>query len=61
MLTIHNLEVRFDVEADDDATFGRLFAEHVRRWSRRFEEERRRLGELERERALGDRDDGEPW
>ena len=61
MLTIHNLEVRFDVESDDDATFGRLFAEHVLRWSRGHEEERRRLGALERERALGDRDHEEPW
>jgi hypothetical protein len=33
MLTIHNLEVRFEVEGDgDDAVFARLFEQHMRRW-----------------------------
>ena len=58
MLTIHNLEVRFDVEGDDDAVFTRLFTEHVRRWERRREQECRRLQEAEDERALEDGDGG---
>jgi hypothetical protein len=61
MVTIHNLEVRFDVEADDDEVFGRLFAEHITRWSRRREAERQRLRAVDREQALGDRDAEEPW
>jgi hypothetical protein len=60
-LTIHNLEVRFDVEADDDEVFSRLFAEHIRRWSRRHEAEHQRLREVDREQALGDTGSEEPW
>jgi hypothetical protein len=62
MLTIHNLEVRFDVEAgDEDTAFGRLFAEHINRWSQRHEAERSRLAELQDERALGDQDGEQAW
>jgi hypothetical protein len=57
MLTIHDLEVRFDVAGDDDAAvFGRLFADHIRRWSQAQEMARGRRREMERERSLGDRD-----
>ncbi len=57
MLTIQNLEVRFDVAADDDsAVFGRLFADHMRRWSQAQETARCRRREVEHERALGDRE-----
>ena len=59
MLTIHNLEVRFDVDADDGDVFSRLFAEHIRQWSRRWEAERCRQEEVAGERALGDRDAGD--
>jgi hypothetical protein len=62
MLTINNLEVRFDVDAaDDDDAFGRLFAEHIRRWSRGHEQERSRLRDVARERAVGDHDHGAQW
>jgi hypothetical protein len=61
MLTIHNLDVHFDVEADDDAVFSRMFAEHIRRWAQRQDEQRCRLKEIERERSLGDRTEDEPW
>lgn len=57
MLTIHDLEVRFDVAGDDDAAvFGRLFADHIRRWSQAQEMARGQRCEMERERSLGDRD-----
>lgn len=56
MVTIHNLEVRFDVAGDDDAAFGRLFADYIRRWSQAQEVARCRRREVERERSLGDRD-----
>jgi hypothetical protein len=57
MLTIQNLEVRFDVAADDDsAAFGRLFADHMRRWSQAQEIARCRRSEVERERTLGDQE-----
>jgi hypothetical protein len=55
MLTIHDLEVRFDVAGDDAAVFGRMFADHIRRWSQARETERGRRREMERERSLGDR------
>jgi hypothetical protein len=54
MLTIHDLEVRFDVAGDDAAVFGRMFADHIRRWSQARETEHGRRREMERERSLGD-------
>jgi hypothetical protein len=60
MVTIHNLEVRFDVEGGRDETvFARLFERHIAAWCRqeRQAEQRRRLSE--RDRALGDQDGGE--
>jgi hypothetical protein len=57
MLTIHDLQVHFDVVGDDDAAvFSRMFAEHIGRWSRAREMESGRRREMERERSLGDRD-----
>jgi hypothetical protein len=56
MMTIHNLEVRFDVAGDDDTAFARLFADYIRRWSQAEEMARCRRREVERERSLGDQD-----
>jgi hypothetical protein len=57
MLTIHDLQVRFDVAGDDDAAvFSRMFADHIRRWSDARDMESGRRREMERERSLGDRD-----
>lgn len=56
MLTIHDLEVRFDVAGDDATVFGRMFADHIRRWSQARDMERGRRREMERERSLGDQD-----
>ena len=55
MITIHNLEVRFDVEGDDDReAFARLFNEFIQKWSSRAEEQRQREIEATRERSLMD-------
>ena len=44
MVTIQHLEVRFDVDGDDEeAVFARLFDKYIRRWNRAMEEERARL------------------
>lgn len=56
MLTIHDLEVRFDVAGDDAAVFGRMFADHINRWNQAREMERDRRRGMESERSLGDRD-----
>ena len=57
MLTIHDLQVQFDVAGDDDAAvFSRMFADHIRRWSHARDMEQARHREMERERSLGDRE-----
>ena len=56
MLTIHDLQVHFDVTGDDGAVFSRMFAEHIRRWSQAREMDQARRREMERERSLGDRE-----
>lgn len=57
MLTINDLQVHFDVDGEGDAaTFGRMFADHIGRWSQAREAERCRRRDMERERSLGDRD-----
>jgi hypothetical protein len=54
-ITIHSLEIRFDVQGSDEERFAELFGRAMRAWTRQ-DEERRRLAELAaRERALGDR------
>jgi hypothetical protein len=59
MMTVHDLQVRFDVAGDEDAAvFGRMFADHIRQWSQAQEQERCRRREMERERSLGDQDAG---
>ncbi len=58
MLTIHDLQVQFDVAGDDDATFSRLFAEHIGRWSQGRDKDQARRRQMERERSLGDREPG---
>ena len=56
MLTIHDLQVRFDVAGDDAAVFSQMFADHIRRWSQARELGQARRREMERERSLGDRE-----
>ena len=57
MLTINDLQVHFDVDGEGDAAvFGRMFADHIGRWSQARDTEGDRRREMERERSLGDRD-----
>ena len=56
MVTIHNLEVRLDVEGEgDEAVFVRLFQKHMKRWRRLETEQAARRRMAERDRSLGDR------
>ncbi|MCP4898077.1 MAG: hypothetical protein GY906_13985 [bacterium] len=56
MVTIHNLEVRFDIEGEgDEAVFGRLFQKYMRIWRRSESEQQQRSRMAERDRSLGDR------
>jgi hypothetical protein len=55
MVTINNLDVRFDVEGgDDDATFRRLFEKYIRQWSSNEEEAKERERRGRDESSLGD-------
>jgi hypothetical protein len=54
-VTIHQLEVRFQVQGNDLAEFTRLFELHIKAWSRAYEQEKARLCRSDSERALGDR------
>lgn len=59
MITIENLEVRFDVEGDDDrAAFARLFNEFIKRWAAEAEARRQREQHATRMRDLGRRPAG---
>jgi len=53
-LTIHNLEVRFQVDGNDDAVFTKLFRKHIRAWSRAYDEECARNKQSLRDRGFGD-------
>ena len=54
MITIQNLEIRFDVEGDDDRdAFARMFNEFIARWSNEFQQQQQREAELARSRRLG--------
>ena len=60
MVTVQNLEVRFDVEGEgDDASFARLFEKHIRQWGQRADEAKERERRGARERSVGDREDHE--
>ena len=53
MITIHHLEVRFDVEGDEDKQeFARLFNQCIRQWAAEAEENRIREQAAMRERSL---------
>jgi hypothetical protein len=58
-VTIHNLEVRFQVDGDDGAVFTRLFNKHIQAWSRLYEDECARAKQSERDRRLGDGEEGQ--
>lgn len=55
-VTIHNLEVSFQVEGEgDEAVFAKLFEKYVKRWNRLQTEAKTRDEMLECERGLVDR------
>jgi hypothetical protein len=55
MVTIHHLDVRFEVEGDEDRQqFASLFKEFIGRWSAEYEREKARERESISERRLGD-------
>lgn len=55
MVTIENLEVKFDVEGEgDEAVFAKLFEQHMRRYSRMEQSLRDRERRIEAECRLGD-------
>jgi hypothetical protein len=59
VLTIHSLEVRFDVAAgSDEEVFARLFERHMRTWKRLASEAEQRGRQAEHDRRLDDVDQG---
>lgn len=54
MITINNLEVRFDVEGDGRDEFERLFREAMRRWETENAHRRDRERRARRDSAVGD-------
>ena len=55
-VTIHHLEVRFQVSGDSDrAVFTRLFERHINAWCRAYEEQCAREKRGAMERGFGDR------
>jgi hypothetical protein len=60
-VTIHNLEVRFDVPAgSDEEVFARLFERHIKAWQRLYGEAERYRGMSECDRMIEDLDQGGP-
>ena len=54
-VTIHNLEVRFQVEGDDQTVFRQLFEHYIQSWMRAYEEQCARTRRSRDERSVGDR------
>jgi hypothetical protein len=60
MVTIHNLEVRLEVEGEgDEAVFSRFFDKYIRKWSRLMEEAKAREKQANQNRSLGDQPEHE--
>jgi hypothetical protein len=60
MVTIHNLEVRLEVEGEgDEAVFTRYFDKYIRKWSRLMEEAKARQKHTDEHRSLGDHQEKE--
>ncbi len=56
MVTIQNIDVRFDVEGEgDEAVFARLFEKHMKMWRRMEDEAQQRKRMADADRRLGDR------
>ena len=60
MVTIHNLEVRLEVEGEgDEAVFTKYFDKYIRKWSRLTEEAKARKCQADENRSLGDQHEKE--
>ncbi|MER7873501.1 putative phage tail protein [Streptomyces solisilvae] len=53
-MTIHHLEVRFQVDGDDGAVFTRLFNKHIQAWAKLYEDQCARAKQTRSERSFGD-------
>ncbi|GAA0680398.1 hypothetical protein GCM10009548_58820 [Streptomyces malaysiensis subsp. malaysiensis] len=53
-VTIHHLEVRFQVDGDDGAVFTRLFNKHIQAWAKLYEDQYVRAEHTKAERSFGD-------
>lgn len=53
-VTIHQLEVRFQVDGDDGAVFTRLFNQHIQAWAKLYEDSCDRARRTQSERSFGD-------
>ncbi|MFF7655307.1 putative phage tail protein [Streptomyces sp. NPDC007983] len=53
-MTIHQLEVRFQVDGDDGAVFTKLFNKHIQAWAKLYEDQCARAQRTESERSFGD-------
>jgi hypothetical protein len=59
MVTIHNLEVRMDIQGEgDEAAFVRLFNKCIKLWSEEDARRKQRSRQTAAERSLGDRPAG---
>jgi hypothetical protein len=54
-VTIHNLEVRFQVDGDDQTVFRQLFEQYIQAFMRAYEEQCARTKRSREERSVGDR------
>lgn len=55
MVTIHNLEVRMDVQGGgDDAAFVRLFNKYIKLWNEESDRQKHRSKRVAADRSLGD-------
>ncbi|MFD5387717.1 putative phage tail protein [Streptomyces sp. NPDC127074] len=53
-VTIHHLEVRFQVDGDDGAVFTHLFNKHIQAWAKLYEDQCARAQHIQQERSFGD-------
>ena len=53
-VTIHQLEVRFQVDGDDGAVFTKLFNKHIQAWAKLYEDQCARAQRTRTERSFGD-------
>ncbi|MGA5565694.1 putative phage tail protein [Streptomyces platensis] len=53
-VTIHQLEVRFQVDGDDGAVFTKLFNKHIQAWAKLYEDQCARAQRTQKERSFGD-------